>query len=91
MATITNYPELEGRNLDINCVAEYSAIVNKYRVVSKTKLKETKGLKFDSIVPERGANDTPNARAGWFKYYATPKAFDKLGSSQQVVLNIYLD
>ena len=59
MATITNYPELEGRNLDINCVAEYSAIVNKYRVVSKTKLKETKGLKFDSIVPERGANDTP--------------------------------
>lgn len=87
---ILNYPEMNGE-IDCDIQAEYSAIVNKYRVVSKNKLTIKMGIKFDSVVSERGANDCVNKRAGWFKYYMTKKAFDKFIESNKVIQNILLD
>ena len=85
-----NHPEMHGE-IECDIQAEYSVIMGKYRVVSKTQLAITKGVKFDSVVEERGANNCVNKRAGWFKYYLTKKAFEKLIETNEVVQNILLD
>ena len=85
-----NYPEMHGE-IECDVQAEYSAIVNKYRVVSKSIIPQTMGIKFDSVVDRLGANNQPNKRVGWFKYYMTKKAFDKFLKTNKVVQNILLD
>lgn len=85
-----NYPEMHGE-IECDVQAEYSAILTKYRVVSKNIIHIKKGIKFDSVVDKIGANNRPNKRAGWFKYYMTKKAFDKFLEENKVVQNILLD
>ena len=85
MVTI-NYPEMQGTS-EAEIQAEYS--FGKYRVTSKKELPIKRGVTFNGKVSEFGSSMIPNKRAGWFKYYMTPLAFDKM--KEEVVLNILLD
>ena len=85
-----NYPEMHGNTNDA-IQAEYSSILNKYRVTSPVELTISRGIEFDSIIGEFGANMVKNKRAGFFKYYMTKKAFDKFSKENSLTLNILLD
>lgn len=62
-----------------------------YRVVSKNEIKLSRGIEFNSIVGEFGANNIPNKRKGFYKYYMTKLAFDKFKEENDVVINCLLD
>ena len=85
-----NYPEMHGY-MEGDIQATFSPIMGKYRVTSKYELKTSKGVNFDGIVDEFGANNQPNKNKGFFKYYMTKKAFDMFVKNNKTVLNIYLD
>lgn len=91
-ANITiNYPEMWG-NSEAEMQAENTCIGNRpYRVTSKQPIVISRGIEAAGQVGEFGANMTPNKRVGWFKYYMTKSAFDKLTKNNAVVLNCLLD
>jgi hypothetical protein len=88
--TTTNYPEMYGSTND-EIQATFSYVVNKYRVTSKNEIKVSRGIEFDSVVAEIGANSTPNKNKGWFKYYMTKTAFAKFEAANNLTINILLD
>ena len=88
--TTVNYPEMWGQTTD-EIQAQYSEIVDKFRVTSKNEIKVTRGIKYRGKVPEIGANNTPNKRAGWHTYYMTESAFNKFQQNNDVILNSLLD
>lgn len=92
MSNVTiNYPEMWG-NSDSEIQAEHTGIGSKpYRVTSKKEILVSRGIEFNGIVSLIGANQTPNKRAGWFKYYMTPKAFERFSKSNHITLNCLLD
>ena len=87
MKTI-NYPEMWGYT-EAPIQAEFC--MSKYTVTSKTEIPVTRGIVFNSIVDKIGANNCPNKRAGWFKYYMTENAFERFCKSNNVQVNCYLD
>lgn len=86
-----NYPEMHGNsNADIQ--AETTCLTNKpYRVTSKFQLPITQGVSYNGQVGVFGSNNVPNKRAGYYKYYLTRNAFNRLIKNHLVVLNCLLD
>lgn len=86
-----NYPEMWG-NSEAEIQAENTFIGKKsYRVVSKKPIEIKRGIEAAGKVDEIGANNIPNKRAGWYKYYMTQSAFEKLASNNSITLNCLLD
>ena len=87
-----NYPEMWG-NSESEIQAEFTGIGKKpYRVTSRDILIISLiGVEYNGQVKEFGANNVPNKRKGWHKYYMTKKAFQNLTKSHKVVLNCLLD
>ena len=83
-----NYPEQWGET-EAPIQAEF--VLGKYRVTSKTEIAVTRGITFNGIVDKIGANNYPNKRAGWFKYYLTVNAFERFCKSNNVQINCLLD
>lgn len=90
MSQINNYTEMHGE-LANDIQAEYISFLGKYRVKSKNELGKGRGITADGQVGAIGANSVPNKNAGWFRYYMTPKAWEKLIATNDVVLNLLLD
>jgi len=86
-----HYPEMQGNSIaDIQ--AENTCIGSRpYRVTSRNPLHISRGIDFNGLVGEIGANNTPNKRVGWHKYYMTKSAFRNLTKTHEVVLNCLLD
>jgi len=86
-----NYPEMWG-NSQAEIQAEFTGIGSKpYRVTSKNPITISRGIEPSGQVGEFGANNTPNKRVGWYKYYMTKNAFNKLVEANKVTLNALLD
>lgn len=88
--TTTNYPEMNGNTND-EIQATFSYVVNKYRVTMPKQIKTGRGIEFDSVVAEFGANNCKNKNAGYFKYYMTKAAFAKFEANNDLTINILLD
>jgi adenylosuccinate synthase len=86
-----NYQEMWGEQ-ECDIQAEHTGIGSKpYRITSKFPLPASQGVESAGQVGEYGANMTKNKRVGWYKYYMTRKAFEKLHKTNKVVLNCLLD
>ena len=90
MNTTINYPEMWSESKS-ELQAEYSSVLKKYRVTSLNKIEEKRGIEYIGIVSDFGANDTPNKRKGWYKYYMTKRAFDLFTETSDVEINCLLD
>jgi len=60
-------------------------------ITTKNPIKITRGIKSDGLVSEIGANNVPNKRAGYHKYYMTRLAFDNFCKSNKVTIITFLD
>lgn len=62
-----------------------------YRVTMPNQIKISRGIKYDGIIDNIGANGIKNKRAGFHKYYMTPNAFELFCRNNNVTLITYLD
>ena len=86
-----NYPEMCG-NSEAPIQAENTSLTfQPYRVTCKEPINMSRGISYNGIVSEIGANNCKNKRAGWHKYYMTKKAFEKFCETHKVTLNCLLD
>lgn len=88
--TTVNYPEMYGAS-KATIQAELSSATGRYIVRSEKPLTVSRGITFDGIISETGANNRPNRLAGWHRYYFTKAAFDKFEKANSLTLNILLD
>ena len=91
MTATIHYPESnQNQNIKSSIYAEF--LQNSVKVVSETILSLGKrGVTYNGLVSDIGANGCKNERAGWHSYYLTQSAFNKLKKSNDVVLNVFLD
>jgi len=89
MAITNHYPEMQKSEPTATIIATYS--IGKYRVTSKELITVKRGVTANGIVDAYGANNMPNAKKGWYRYYVTFAALQMIAKTNDVVILQYLD